>query len=212
MQDADFWNECSKASTLKRIRGPKSTWIAPNGEAVTLPVSVDLVWRHEPTGVVAFKASAEVVLLDGAPRLTQMTVSSPVGLVPPMLQAAFRWQSPLDVVTITVPALLKAGVDPFAFPLPTDGFPQAAMAVNINDKTRLSDAFLESVVKTYLAGGRGYAKKIAATHGVSQRTVVSWIQKARERGILSKTKPGSRGGELMSPQTTNRRRATQKPA
>ena len=146
--------------------------------------------------MLAFKATAEVALLDGEPRLVRVDVSSPVGLAPSMLQASFRWQSPLDVVTVTVPALLKAGVDPYAFPLPTEGYPEAAMNINLNDKTRLSDPFLEGIVKAYLESGRGYAKKIAASRGVSERTVVSWIQKARERGILSKTRRGRRGGEL----------------
>jgi transposase-like protein len=72
------------------------------------------------------------------------------------------------------------------------------MTLNLHDKTRLTDEFLEGIVKAYLESGRGYAKKIAVIRGVSERTVVSWIQKARERGILSKTRPGSRGGELTS--------------
>jgi transposase-like protein len=148
--------------------------------------------------MLAFKATAEVAMLNGAPRLIRMDVSSPVGLIPSILQASFRWQSPIDVVTVTVPALLKAGIDPYAFQLPTEGYPEAAMAINLNDKTRLTDEFLEGVVKAYLESGRGYAKKIAVSRGVSERTVVSWIQKARARGILSKTRPGSRGGELTS--------------
>jgi transposase-like protein len=198
LQDINFWNQCTKSSTLKRIKGAQSSWLAPNGESVTLPLTVELLWHHEPTGILAFKATAEVALLKGEPRLIRMDVSSPVGLVPSMLQASFRWQSPLDVVTITVPALLKAGIDPYAFPLPTEGYPEAAIKINLNDKTRLTDEFLEGIVKAYLEGGRGYAKKIAVSRGVSERTVVSWIQKARERGILSKTRPGSHGGELIS--------------
>ncbi len=198
MQDINFWNQCTKSSTLKRKKGTKSSWLAPNGESVTLPVTVELMWHHVPTGILAFKATAEVALVNGEPKLIRMNVSSPVGLVPSMLQASFRWQSPVDVVTITVPALLKAGIDPYEFPLPTEGYPEAAITINLKDKTRLSDTFLEGIVKAYLECGRGYAKKIAVSRGVSERTVVSWIQKARERGILSRTRPGSRGGELNS--------------
>ena len=96
--------------------------------------------------------------------------------------------------TITVPALLKAGIDPYAFPLPTEGYPEAATAIYLNDKTRLSDGFLEGIVKLYPENGRRYAKKIAVSRGVSERNVVSWIQKARAQ----EPRPGSRGGALAS--------------
>ena len=62
--------------------------------------------------------------------------------------------------------------------------------------TRLTDAFLEVIAVRYLRLGRGYAKAIAAERNVSPRTVVSWIEKARERGILTGTSPGSMGGSL----------------
>ena len=106
---------------------------------------------------------------------------------------------------MTAPALLKAGIDPYAFPLPTEGYPEAATAIYLNNKTRLSDWFLEGIVKLYPENGRRYAKKIAVSRGVSERTVVSWIQKARARGIWSKTRPGSRGGALASAREKPRR-------
>jgi len=38
---------------------------------------------------------------------------------------------------------------------------------------------------------------------VSQRTVVSWVEKARRRGILTRVRPGSYGGEIV-PRTKRR--------
>ena len=60
------------------------------------------------------------------------------------------------------------------------------------------ETFLEAIVARYLALGRGYAKAIAVERNVSPRTVVSWIEKARARGILTATTPGSFGGKLAS--------------
>ena len=61
----------------------------------------------------------------------------------------------------------------------------------------LGDAFLEDVARQYLAIGRGYARAIAAERHVSQRTVVSWIEKARRRGILTRVPAGSFGGTIV---------------
>ena len=107
--------------------------------------------------------------------------------------------------TITVPALLKAGIDPYVFPLPTEGYPEAATAIYLKDKTRFSDGFFEGIVKLYPENGRRYAKKIAVSRGVSERNVVSWIQKAGARGIRPKTRPGSRGGAPASAREKPRR-------
>ena len=63
--------------------------------------------------------------------------------------------------------------------------------------------------------GRGYARTIAAERNVSQRTVVSWIEKARARGILSATTAGRMGGEVrpgMRPQSTTREGSTRRGA
>ncbi len=116
---------------------------------------------------------------------------------PARLQRNFRWATPLDIVTITVPELLAAGLDPYQFSYPPSGFPEAA-SVERAAPTRLTDEFLTEIAARYVLIGRGYAKKIAAQRHVSPRTVVSWIEKARERGILSGTTSGSVGGTVRS--------------
>ena len=65
------------------------------------------------------------------------------------------------------------------------------------ERRQPSDEFLEEIAQQYLAVGRGYAEVIASERGVARRTVVSWVEKARKRGILSATKPGSSGGSLL---------------
>jgi len=197
VQNSEFWSQCQKSQRLKPGRGKKAKWVASNGETVTLPVIVELEWHHQPTGKLAFRVTGEVALLDNEPRLLRVETSSPVGLVPTMLQSAFRWQTPLDVVKVLVPRLLKAGFDPYNFPLPTDGYPDAALNLRPDNKSRLTDKFLSEVVDEYLRGGRGYAKRLAEHHGVSERTAVSWIEKARQRNFLPKTAPDSDVGKII---------------
>ena len=43
----------------------------------------------------------------------------------------------------------------------------------------------------------GYAQAIAAERGIAERTVVSWVEKARRRGILTKVPAGSNGDEVV---------------
>ena len=45
-------------------------------------------------------------------------------------------------------------------------------------------------------GSRGYAATLAQAYQVSPRTVVSWVEKARARGILTATTPGVAGGTV----------------
>jgi hypothetical protein len=67
--------------------------------------------------------------------------------------------------------------------------------------TRLTDEFLIEIATRYVMHGRGYAKAIAAQRNVSTRTVISWVEKARARGILTATTPGSVGGSVNPPPT-----------
>jgi hypothetical protein len=120
------------------------------------------------------------------------------------MQREFRWASPLEVVRVGVPTLLARGIDPFDHDLPLSGFPEAT-ALTGPANERLTDGFLEEIAHEYLAIGRGYARAIAAERGVSERTVVSWVEKARRRGILTRVTPGSYGGEVVP---RSRRRAT----
>ena len=119
-----------------------------------------------------------------------------VGLDPYRMQRDFRWASPLEVVRLGVPALLERGIDPFEFDLPLTGFPEAASLGRPLNAPH-TEEFLEQIAREYLTIGRGYARTIAAERHVSERTVVSWVQKARRRGILTRVRPGSYGGEIV---------------
>lgn len=184
------------SSRLSAVKGIRPPWEAPNGQQVDLPVILDLVHVDQSSGATLWKVEARVDLVCNEPRLTEMHVSSSAGLDVVQLQHFFRWATPLDVIMRTVPELLERGIDPFAYEYPVNGYPDAA---DIGKKPTAphSDDFLEDVARQYLDIGRGYARQIARQHHVSERTVVSWIEKARKRGILSSVKKGQFGGKIV---------------
>lgn len=93
-------------------------------------------------------------------------------------------------MTGLVPRLISEGVDPYSIDLPITGFPAAAHQP-IRRRGALTDEFLTTIARQYLIRGRGYASSIAREYSVSRRTAVSWVEKARERGLL--TPPPGRG-------------------
>lgn len=169
-----------------------------------LPVIVDHMSVDPTTGERDWLIEATIDLVDGEPALVRMNAQVPGGLDPYLMQREFRWASPLEVVRNGVPALLARGIDPFDFDLPLTGFPEAA-TLDRPPNEPLTDQFLEEIAREYLTIGRGYAKAIAAERHVSQRTVVSWVEKARRRGILTGVRPGSFGGQIVP---KSRRRPT----
>ena len=144
---------------------------------------------------VVWKVEARVDLIDGRPSLTSLLVNSSRSIDAKLMQRHFRWGTPVEIVTIAIPELIASGIDPFDYYFPLDGYPEAA-TVGRSVPTRLTDEFLTDIATRYALLGRGYAKAIAAQHNVSTRTVVSWVEKARARGILTATKPGSVGGTV----------------
>jgi hypothetical protein len=184
------------SSRLRRAGGTRGTWQAPNGQSVDLPVVLDSVRIDEESGRLIWGVEARVELIEGEPRLVEVRISEERGLDTVKLQRFFRWNTPLDVVKRTVPELLRNGVDPFGHDYATDGYPDAA-DLSRSTTTRLSDSFLEELARQYLEVGRGSAGVIADHRGVSKRTVVSWIEKARKRGILSPVRPGQWGGRIV---------------
>ena len=190
-----------RIGTTSRVRaapGDRHPWTAPGGHVIDLPVVVDIMHVDPEKLTVAWSVEATIDCVGDAPAIVGMHVQSAVGIDPASMHANFRWATPLELVTQTVPELLSLGIDPFSYSYPLTGYPNAAY-VQRALPSRLSDAFLESVVLRYLAVGRGYARAIAAERNVSPRTVVSWIEKARERGILTATQPGVFGGSLAKP-------------
>ena len=119
-----------------------------------------------------------------------MSFVAPAGLDLAALQRDFLWASPLAVVTGLLPELIAAGSDPFAAEFPVSGFPAVA-SQPVRRRGILSDEFLTTIAREYLARGRGYAQSMATDYFVTPRTVVSWVEKARARGLLSA--PPSRG-------------------
>ena len=184
------------SSRVRLAEGSRNKWVARNGQTVDLPLIVDLVEIHPDSGECTFFTEVRIELVSGQPQLVDTHLIGMPCLDPVRLQRFFRWATPLDIVRRTVPSLLKRGIDPYSHEYATDGYPDAA---NIDQKPNntLSVGFLEEVTQQYLSIGRGYAREIAKQRGVSERTVVSWIQKARKRGILSPVKPGQYGGELI---------------
>ncbi|MFM7144764.1 MAG: hypothetical protein ACKOW5_00325 [Actinomycetales bacterium] len=190
-------------SRISPARGRKSSWRIRGTLSFPLPVVVDYQYVDPQTKQLEYRIEATVGLIDGSPGLLRMLVEAPGGMDLVRLQREFRWASPLDIVTRSIPIMLERGLNPFEVDLPTAGFPEAAeLKGPVN--AQLSDAFLEEIAREYLIHGRGYARQIAANRQVSPRTVVSWVEKARRRGILTRVPAGGFGGQIVP---TNKRRS-----
>ena len=184
------------SSRIRRGDGPKSEWVAPNKQAVPLPLIIDNVNIDPQSGVRVWCIEARVDLVGDSPELIEIHITGDPCLDPVRLQRFFRWATPIEIARVTVPSLLEQGIDPFQHEYATDGYPDAA---NVNRKptTRLSDAFLQEIARQYVEVGHGYARAIAEQRGVSRRTVISWVEKARKRGFLGPTKPGRRNRRVL---------------
>jgi hypothetical protein len=165
--------------------------------AIDLPVVVDWVWVEPSSGEEQVRIEATVDLVGDSPAVVAMSFVAPDGLDTLQLQREFRWNTPLEVVTGLLPRLLLDGVDPYTIDLPITGFPAAAIQP-IRRRRYLSDEFLETIAREYRVRGRGYAASLAGEYCVSPRTVVSWVEKARARGMLSAPpRLGAVGGEML---------------
>jgi hypothetical protein len=164
---------------------------------VDLPVIVDWVYVDPDTGDETVRVEARVDLIGAQPAIVEMSVRAAAGLDLPALQRDFRWTSPLAAVTGILPRLIAMGADPFAVDLPISGFPAVAIQP-MRRRGVLTDEFLTTIAREYLTRGRGYAPSLAAEYFVTTRTVVSWIEKARARRILSPPpSSGATGGHML---------------
>lgn len=189
------------SSRVRAVEGASRQWTAGNGQAIALPLIIDYVSVDEHRRET-IRVEATVDVIKGTLQITGMTFRAPGGMDTLALQREFRWRTPLDIVERLIPRLLADGVDPFSTDLPVTRFPEAASG-HTRSRGELSDDFLRDIAEEYLRLGRGYAKRMAMERNVSPRTVVSWIVKARERGILSPAPgPGSAGGEITSADPT----------
>ena len=191
-----FTDRPGVTSRVRPAPGRKRLWHISETLSFPLPVIVDHSGVDPDTGEQQWLFEAFIDLVDGEPAMVRLDARVPSGFDTHRLQREFRWASPLEVVRVTVPQLLAKSIDPFTYELPVTGFPEAA-DVNGPSNEPLGEAFLEDIARQYLAIGRGYAKAIAAERHVSQRTVVSWVEKARRRGILTRVPAGSYGGQLV---------------
>jgi len=183
-------------SRVRPAPGRTRMWQASPDHLFPLPVIVDHMCVDPESHELVWLIEATIDLIDGSPALVRMNAHSPGGINPHWMQREFRWASPLEVIVLGVPELLTRGVDPFAIDLPLTGFPEAASFSRPANEP-LSDEFLEAIAREYLSIGRGYAKAMAGERKVSERTVVSWVEKARQRGILTRVPSGSVGGQIV---------------
>jgi hypothetical protein len=183
-------------SRIRPAAGRKRIWQIDDKVSFSLPVVVDHMYVDPATHQLGYHIQATIDLVEGEPALTRIDVRAPQGIDVVRMQREFRWASPLEIVRRTIPILLGRGIDPFAFDLPLTGYPAAA-ELGSPSNAPLTDAFLETIARQYLTIGRGYAKAIAKERQVSPRTVVSWVEKARRRGILTRVPAGGFGGQIV---------------
>lgn len=183
-------------SRIRPGRGSTHVWRIDVERTFTLPVIVDHMSVDPETDEVEWHIEATVDLIDDELAVTELRVVAPRGLDLTRMQREFLWATPVNIIGRGVPHLLEKGIDPFDYDLPVAGFPQAAdLGQPVNE--RLTEEFLEDIAREYLAHGRGYAKAMAAERHVSPRTAVSWVEKARRRGILTSVPKGAYGGEII---------------
>jgi len=184
------------SSRFERAEGPRHPWTTGD-VTVDLPVIVNWVAHSPGTGEEKVRIEAVVDLVADRPEIVEMSLTACAGLDLAALQRNFRWASPLDAVTGILPRLIAEGSDPFDTALPITGFPAVAIQP-LRRKGNLTDEFLTTIAREYLARGRGYTASLADEYFVTPRTVVSWVEKARTRGLLSAAPgPGATGGRLL---------------
>jgi len=184
------------SSRFVRVEGPRHPWTTGD-VTVDLPVMVTWVAPTATTGKERIRVEARVDLVAGKPEIVEMSLTASAGLDLAALQRDFRWASPLAAVTGILPRLIAEGADPFGTALPITGFPAVAIQP-VRRRGNLTDEFLTTIAREYLARGRGYAASLAREYFVTPRTVVSWVEKARVRGLLSAAPgPGASGGHLL---------------
>lgn len=182
------------SSRITPAPGPRHPWQVRD-VVIDLPVVVDWVCV-DTAGCEDTRIEARIDLVAGAPQVVDMRFAAPAGLDLSALQRNFRWASPLEVVTGLMPRLIENGIDPYAADLPLTGFPAVA-AQPERRRGALSDEFLVAIAREYIVRGRGYATSLAAEYFVTPRTVISWVEKARDRGLLTRpSKRGAVGGKL----------------
>ena len=157
--------------------GRRRTWTASNGQTLVLPLAVSVWETDQVTGEARWTVTARVDLVNRRPQTVEVLVSTPDGLDNALLDRTFRWATPVDVVTQWAPRMLADGHDPLTEEPPSDGWVAF-------ERQALTDEFLTQIGREYVDLGRGYTGTLATKYGTTPRTVRSWVEKARERGLL----------------------------
>lgn len=166
-----------------------------DGVLIDLPITVDLIYLDPADGELLWSFEA-VVDFDDALVVRSLNMWARNGLDITRLQQEFRWATPLDIVGRLVPKLLAEDHDIYSVDLPVTGYPEVTGGPR-DASGALTDDFLEAIAREYLNLGRGYADELSTRFLVSRRTVVSWVEKARRRGILTPVRPGQFGGQIV---------------
>ena len=170
-------------SSIARLIEPRTgVWTSPSGVAVPMPIGIDLVMIGDD-GRMVWLVDTVVDQRQGQLVLLTARFESANGLDPKNLQLNFRWQTPIDITTHLLPTLIGGSRPLHEIYLPLDGYPEVILP-NSRPYMPLTDEFLGAIVRNKRFLGRGYAKTLAAEKGVSVRTVVSWVEKAKKRGII----------------------------
>ena len=174
--------------TSSRVRpgvGAQKRWVAANGASVPLPLVVVLFDVDATSGRERWRFEATVELVDGTPQATRYDLRNNEGFNPVFMEKMFRWGTPVHIVTSRIPLLIADGVDIWEAEMPIDARGSADEVTG-----RHSEEFLMKIVEEYERIGSGYAKELSALYGVAPRTVVSWMEKARKRGLAAPATQG----------------------
>lgn len=164
-------------SSVRPGDGKTRRWAAPNGQAVPFPLIVTAWEDHPVLHERLWTVSAKVDLVDRRPSVVDVHFLAEDGLDLDRLQRDFRWKAPVELVTVWVPDVLAAGGDFTELEPPADWWTP-------DIRHELTDDFLGEIADEYLRQGRGYAKAMAIKYRTTERTIRSWVDKARQRGVL----------------------------
>ena len=179
---------------VRPLPGPIHPWRPADsaGREVRFPVVTTFEVRANPETQLLLTLAATVDLRQGSPAIVDMRFVSERGLELAVLQSTFKWQTSLRVVTNYLLAADDGSNQCYDTWQPLTGVQPFVAA------TDLDDEFLEQIAQEYLEAGRGYSAVLSSRYGISKRSAVRWVEKARARGILTKpSKTGAVGGQIV---------------
>ena len=162
---------------------------------IQLPVTATFEVRPDAdTTVPAYVTiTIDVALVDGRPAIVNAVFHADRGIDLDRTQQEFKWRTTLRIIL----GYLRNTSDGEGL----GRWLEADETRPLVAATELDDEFLERIASEYLEAGRGYSAVFAAKYGISRRSAVRWVEKARARGILSRpSTPGAVGGRIIPPE------------